>query len=349
MSDIAIGVITNPNSKKNRLRRNRADDLQRIVGDRGIVRETRSIAEIEGAVKDLLAREVRYWVSDGGDGALHWLLNEARPVFARSGLALPLTVPTNGGTIDFVAKKVGITGQADDILSEIVRAEESRRPFPVEEVPTFVAAGVRKDERGARVPFERIGFTAAICGIGQRFFDLYYLDPLPGPETVVKIIAKGVGSIALNAPVASRLPVVPREWRDYIDELIRPQEARVTVDGRPLPETSFKALHVGSMFCDIGGVVKLFPLAGDGLLHFNYGSPSMPQIIWNLPSLFRGTPMSWGLHDMPVREISVEAAGRELLRPCIDGELFKDVVSMTLTAGPRVRIPRIDARRAARR
>jgi hypothetical protein len=343
-----IGVITNPNSKKNRARRDRRGELARILGERGVVFETRTTADIVPAVREMLARDVRYWVSDGGDGALHWLLNEARPVFAEAGLSLPLTVPTNGGTIDFVAKKVGIQGQADEVLAALVRAEESGRALPVEDVPTFIAAGERVDEAGRLVPFERVGFTAAVCGVGQRFFDRYYEEPLPGPDTVVRVIAKGVGSIALNAPLLRALPLVPGEWREYAPRLLRPQEARVTIDGRALPETSFNALHVGAMYVDIGGVVKLFPLAGEGLLHLMYGSPSMPQILWNLPSLFLGTPMGWGLAERAVREVTIEALGAECLRPCIDGELFPGIRRVTLTAGPRVRIPRVDGRGARR-
>ena len=53
-------------------------ELQQILGHRGIVRETRTVEEIVPAVREFLARDVRYWVSDGGDGALHWLVNEAQ-------------------------------------------------------------------------------------------------------------------------------------------------------------------------------------------------------------------------------------------------------------------------------
>jgi len=341
MAQAKIGVVTNPNSKKNRARFDRAVELQKILGARGIVRETRTVDEIAPAIREFIARDVRYWVSDGGDGALHWLVNQARDEFERRGLALPLTVPTNGGTIDFVAKKVGIRGQADEILRRLVEAEGEGRPLPVEEVPSFVMSGVRRTADGGAEPFSRIGFTAAICGVGQRFFDVYYLDPVPGAETLVRIIALGVGSIALNAPVLSALPLVPKAWRDFAGNMLRPQRARVRVDGKPLATESWRALHLGAMFVDIGGVVKLFPLAGDGKLDLMSGNPSMTEILLNLGDLFRGSPLRHGVEERAVGEVEVEALGDELLAPCIDGEIYRDVTCVKFAPGPLIRIPRI--------
>ncbi len=341
---IPIGVITNPHSKKNRARAGRREELQRIVGDLGVVRETRSIDEIRPAVEEFRGSAVRYWVSDGGDGALHWLVNEVRDALRDSGGAsdLPLIVPTNGGTIDFVAKKVGIRGEANEILARLVRAEREGAPIAVEEVPTFVMAGVRVEPGGREVPFERLGFLAAIAGIGQRFFDKYYLDPLPGPRTVLEVIAKGIGSIALNAPGLSWLPGIPRAWRAYAQELLRPQHARVRVDGRLLPGEHWRALNAGAFFADIGGVVRLFPYAGGGKLHVMAGNPSMLDVVRAVPNLFRGTPMGHGIIDAPATRVEVEALGRELLNPVIDGEIFRGIARLSIEPGPVVRIPRVD-------
>jgi diacylglycerol kinase family enzyme len=344
---VSIGVITNPNSKKNRARQGRREQLQRILGTHGLVRETRTVAEIGPTIREFAARDVRYWVSDGGDGALNWLINEARRTLGArpgDGLALPIVVPTNGGTIDFVAKKVGIRGQADEILDRLVRAEESGARYPVEEVPTFFMTGVQV-ERGEEVPFERLGFLTAIGGIGQRFFDLYYADADPGPATVLKVIAKALGSMALNAPGARLLPGIPRGWRSYAPRhLLRPQRARLKVDGRALPGEEWKALHVGSIFCDIGGVVKLFPLAGGGKLHVMAGDPSMVEVAFGLPNIFTGGTIGHGVVDVAAKTVEVEAVGDELLNPNIDGEPFRNLKRLKIEPGPRVRIPKVDCR-----
>src|SRR5688500_16649128 len=69
-----IGVITNPRSRKNRGRPNRAAELQRIVGDVGEVHATTAVADIKPILRDFLRRRAQYWVADGGDGALHWMV-----------------------------------------------------------------------------------------------------------------------------------------------------------------------------------------------------------------------------------------------------------------------------------
>src|SRR5688572_28212530 len=75
-----IGVITNPNSRKNRNRPDRAERLQRIVGNLGEVHETTSVESIKPVLREFLRKRARYWVADGGDGALHWMLRTGMEV-----------------------------------------------------------------------------------------------------------------------------------------------------------------------------------------------------------------------------------------------------------------------------
>src|SRR5579871_5830593 len=116
-----IGVITNPNSRKNRNRPDRAARLQSIVGKFGEVHETSSIESIKPVLREFLRKRARYWVADGGDGALHWMVRLGMEVlqeeeFTGQAITLPMTLPSKGGTIDFVANNVGIEGDAEGIL-----------------------------------------------------------------------------------------------------------------------------------------------------------------------------------------------------------------------------------------
>ncbi|MCW8141949.1 MAG: retinol dehydrogenase, partial [Planctomycetota bacterium] len=67
---LAIGVITNPHSRKNRGRHARAGALQALLAGRGLVRETHSTEEIGAVLDEFRASGVSYWVTDGGDGSL---------------------------------------------------------------------------------------------------------------------------------------------------------------------------------------------------------------------------------------------------------------------------------------
>src|ERR1041385_289741 len=102
-----IGVITNPNSRKNRNRPDRADRLRKIVGDFGEVHATSSIESIKPVLRAFLRKRARYWVAAGREGALPGMPRRGMGAleednFNGSAATLPLTLPTKGGTIDFV-------------------------------------------------------------------------------------------------------------------------------------------------------------------------------------------------------------------------------------------------------
>ena len=157
-----IGVITNPNSRKNRNRPDRAERLQRIVGSLGEVHETSSVESIKPVLRDFLRKRARYWVADGGDGALHWMLRMGMEVlqedeFVDQSLTLPMTLPTKGGTIDFVANNVGIQGDAEGILAMLRRGVEGGSIIEETEVDSMVIDGEQLDRRHAHaVPHLRL-------------------------------------------------------------------------------------------------------------------------------------------------------------------------------------------------
>ncbi len=50
-----IGIITNPNARKNKLHPERAGELARLVGDAGVVVQTKQLADIKPAIRSFLA------------------------------------------------------------------------------------------------------------------------------------------------------------------------------------------------------------------------------------------------------------------------------------------------------
>ena len=162
-----IGVITNPNSRKNRNRPDRADRLRRIVGDLGEVHATSSVESIKPVLREFLRKRARYWVADGGDGALHWMVRMGMEVLQEDEFigessigspALPMTLPTKGGTIDFVANNVGIEGDAEGILATLRRNVERNVQIEETDVDSMVIDGIQIVD-GAEVPFRTYGFA----------------------------------------------------------------------------------------------------------------------------------------------------------------------------------------------
>ena len=144
-----VGVIVNPKARKNRAAsRDRLAELlravfvilagvlafsvgvllfwelRRIVGAHGEVHETNSIEELHGAIQQLAPR-VTHLVGDGGDGALHWLINEVERCVSDP-QRWPAFVPTNGGSVNAVARKARVRGRPEKIIRALASAAETR-------------------------------------------------------------------------------------------------------------------------------------------------------------------------------------------------------------------------------
>ena len=346
-----IGVITNPNSRKNRNKPDRAERLQRIVGTLGEVHSTASIDSIKPVLRDFLRKRARYWVADGGDGALHWMVRLGMEVlqedeFVGQTVRLPVTLPTKGGTIDFVANNVGIKGDAEGILGSLRRSVEYGAVIEETEVDSMVIDGVQIVD-GVEVPFRTYGFASAAGGVGQRFYSKYYEHDDPNPRTIMKIVANTVSSAPIALTPLSRLPL--GKMTSYAKEMFEPTSCKVMLDGMRLPGDSFTGVHIASMSINLGNVLRFFGKADQaGLMNAIVGTPSPWAIIRNIPRMARGEEMKGrNILDRPCREMKLEATGGALLAPIIDGEFYRDVKTIEYRVGPRVRIPKVVASKAA--
>ena len=333
-----IGVITNPNSKKNRRTPDRAAELSAIVGDMGIVRQTKDVDAIGPVLHEFVDRGVTTWVSDGGDGALHWMLNVGRRVLVERGAppdapGFPPIVPTNGGTIDFVAKKASVHGHAPEILGFLVSAAKQGRKPAVVSLDTLWIEGDSAEGRGR---FGRLGFACAVAGVGQRFFAKYYEYPNPGSATIVKVISRAIWGYFASTWPLSAVSAIPARARDYARTLFKPVQADVSVDGRHVEFRDFTAIHAGSIDVDLGGVLRIFPLAHDpGHLHFQAGAPTPVEMMRNIPKLYRGEMFnSRNFLECMGERLDVRATNGEHLDPVIDGELVFGLENVSITRGP---------------
>jgi diacylglycerol kinase family enzyme len=346
-----IGVITNPNSRKNRNRPERVERLQRIVGRMGEVHQTSSVDSIKPVLREFLRKRARYWVADGGDGALHWMLRMGMEVlqeeeFADESVTLPVTLPTKGGTIDFVANNVGIEGDAEGILATLRRHLEHGATIEETEVDSMVIDGIQLVD-GKEVSFRTYGFASAAGGVGQRFYSKYYADKDPNPRTIVKVIANTMMSTPIALSPLSRLPF--GKLSTYAKEMFAPTQCKVTLDGMVLPGTEFTGVHIASMSINLGNVLRFFGKADQpGLMNALVGTPSPWGIIRNIPRMTRGQEMKGAnVLDRPCRSMILDATGSELMEPIIDGEYYRNVKRLEFRIGPRVRIPKVVAPKAA--
>ncbi len=330
-----VGILLNPNSRKNRreARSGRREALAAQVGALGEVIETHHPDELPAALERLLGQGVKYLVCDGGDGALHWTLNLLRELRGDQGL-IPL-LPTSGGTIDFVAHKVGSFGDQDAILDAFLTSIRRGRAPQVVEIDSLRLTG----DTAAGAPFDRLGFALAAGGVGQRFFDQYYAVEDPRAATIVAIVGRTVLGHAARFLKLNAL----KGYQEHARAIFEPTQARVTLDGEALPSTRHGALHAGAFDISLGGVFRVFPLAApDGRLHFQAGAISPREMIRAIPALVRGGAIqSEQLWERSGTEMVIEALGDELLAPIIDGEQFQGLNRLTVTPGPHVPIVRV--------
>jgi hypothetical protein len=335
-----LGVIVNPQARNNRAApRDRIAELRRTVGRWGEVHETASIEDLRKTVDQIAAR-VTHLVSDGGDGALHWLINETERCVPDPG-RWPTFVPTNGGSVNAVARKARVRGRPEAIIRALTAAAEADQPPREVFLDTLDLVGETTD--GAA--FHRLCFGLAAGGVGNRFYERYYDAPDHGRLAVARVIARSFGDYITSkvAPGRTKTP-------NYASVLFTPTRARVFIDGEEVPTRTHRFLHAGAIDLRIGGPLRLFPKASEpGALHFQAGELRPSKIVVQLPlALTKGTLRGDDrLRDVNGHEMIIEAED-EPLSPIIDGERFVGLLNLVARAGPRIRIAQVGASAIAR-
>ncbi len=343
-----IGVITNPNSKKNRLNPGRYEDMKERVGNLGQVRRTHHTGEIAEVVRDFLDLGIPYWVADGGDGAFHWLVNVLLQVMKERGHRdpMPAIMPTNAGTIDFIGRRAGVVGTADKLLATLCDTLREGRDPEVQTIGTVHLLGIHgPDSDLPGRPFEKYGFACALAGVGQRIFDKFYAQDSQGALGVVKVVVKTLVSAATQSPGLRHLPV-PVSVRHYSDSVFEPMPLDVWVDGKQLPMRIFRDCGVGAIDINLAGVFRFFPFAKEeGKLHVQCGNPGPIDVLKNLPYMTTGKPLHIDDYFQgAATSLRVVARDGRRIDPVIDGELFWGLTEITAELGPLVRVVKLHAR-----
>jgi diacylglycerol kinase family enzyme len=329
-----LGVIVNPLARRNRAAVDRGAEWSRIVGPSGEVHQTSSVDDLHAALEKLCPR-VSHLVCDGGDGSLNWLINETEQCVSDPA-DWPTFVPTNGGSVNAVARKARVRGRPDAILRALTAAAEADRPPPEVFLDTLTLDGQTAD--GAA--FHRLCFGLAAGGVGNRFYEKYYDNHTHGRADVVRVIARSFGDYVTNkvVPGHSAKP-------NYASSLFAPTQARVVIDGEEVPTRTHRLLHAGAIDLHIGGPFRLFPKASEpGALHFQAGELRPSKIVVRFPmALTNGTLRGHLVRDVNGREMVIEAED-EPLSPIIDGERFVGITRLVARAGPRIRVAQVSGR-----
>ena len=324
------GLLGNPNSKKNKTDPLRISKLENLLGPRGMVIKTGNVDEIPAALEAMNRSGIQIYMSDGGDGSFHHLVNGLRDL-APDNSGIPLCLSTNGGTVNGIMNWAGIQGDAFQILERLPSGEVAKKI----EIPSILLEGEHRDGK----KLERICFSAILGGLGINFFEKYYARADPGIPGAIKIAGQAMGSLVLHLPVLSK-------WTEnlaghkYLAELFKPVRARVRLDGLELPLEEYQLLNAGALNFNIANLFRPFPLARQGKLHFQVGRVSLPGLALNLGNLMMGREFSGaGLYDQAGELLEVESAEPDGLSLLLDGEFYLNLEKFRLSPGPVIRSP----------
>src|SRR5687768_275022 len=103
-----IGIITNPHSKLNKRNPRRAELLGYIVGERGQLEITNTLADLERVAHEFREKKIHTLAISGGDGTICRTLTAL--IHAYGEVPLPRVALLRGGTINVLANNLGIKG-----------------------------------------------------------------------------------------------------------------------------------------------------------------------------------------------------------------------------------------------
>jgi diacylglycerol kinase (ATP) len=251
----------------------------------------------------------------GGDGTVSAVLG----AFGRGGRPLPRLALLRGGTMNTVARGLGVPGRDPPELLQTLIGELAAGPLACTSRSTVLVDG-------------REGFLFGM-GVMASFLDVYNALPRKGLLGAAQLL----GRASLGALTG----------RGAAEPVIRPLTARLTLDGRALPEATYQMLAAASVD-QVGLGFAPFHRAPEcqGRLHMFAFKGSIQQLVWRLPALHRGTPLvpEQGVDEL-AEQITIDGAASgpaasapEPLRYSLDGEVYTALAPLQVSASAPRRI-----------
>ena len=349
---MSIAVIFNPHARKNRATAKRVSQLARILDRDGGLYPTQELGEIETALQQAARLGQRYILVDGGDGASHWVVNEAIRLWGIDEVYERFVFATSrGGTIDFLSRAIGTTGNPRTILTKLQEQIRTDAGPELVDTPMLHATGEQLVDDEWQ-PFDRYVWASAIAGYGANFYGPWYRSPaLNGAARIITLLGEGLATAgveaALRGPLESLKPA--RQIRNEHDYL-RPFHGEVHVDGAPFSDASgaairsFTVVHAASVPVNLGGVLKVFKGAEPPWMHVHVGALAAKGVPAVLLKAARNKPMhADDFYDGRAKRLELIPDQGVTLTPSLDGELFYGVGRLTLEMQGRVRFARVRA------
>src|SRR5262245_3516648 len=193
-----IGFLANPHARANQRDPERLQEFARVAGRNGIAQLTSTLDDLYRAAAAFRRSAVDIVAINGGDGTLHVALSALEKTYG-SEARLPMVAPLRGGTMDTVARSLGVRGSTDALLARLVGKYRA-------------GGGFRVIERELLRIGDSVGFLFGTGAIAN-YLRLYYATRRPGPVTAGLVLARGIGSALLGGRFGRSLA---ERWRGQV-------------------------------------------------------------------------------------------------------------------------------------
>lgn len=305
-----VAIISNKNSKKNRLEILTKEDIHSVFSDdQAFYYWTDNKKDLENVLKELAEKSVELIFSNGGDGThralIEYLINNL-PDYK------PVIVPLRGGTLNMIADNLYVSYVTYDVLKAVKTGIENYRDFEIVEKRVLK---VQTDT------FTKYGFVF-LAGAVYKALKLYYKYPEGGIGSVTRALSSTMFGWLIRKP---RLLTISR-----------PVQSTTSVDGKII---SFP--YLVAIVSTLPRLIMSFhPFVGPKrykkLLVMLDGQSMLKN--YNLFKFFRVSHKEvWNEKRVVSVASNVEIDVKEGFS--IDGEMFKlhKTERIIITEGPRIR------------
>jgi diacylglycerol kinase (ATP) len=301
-----IGVITNPRSRANRRNPHLAHRLGYILGERGEVAAPADLGALDETARMFRDREIDILCVNGGDGTLHKAMTAM--VRAYGDTPLPPVALLRGGTMNTIARSLGVFGSPAQLLDIIVSAYHDGTPLPTTRRSLLEVDG-------------NYGFLFG-TGVMARYLEAYYAGSEPSPRKAAWVLFQAVLSACVGGSFAARL--------------VEPERLDVVADGSHWAPEAYRSVGAGTV-ADVGLGFRPFFEAPThpGHLHAIGFATSTFGVVRALPYIWRARlPEDPNIVDQVAREVVIR--GQAPVKYMLDGDFFPGSTEVRLRVGPTV-------------
>lgn len=308
-----IGIIVNPNSRKNQ--RNNLNSIKKfsiIGGDYVDVRATKDIDELKSVILTFKDREYEYIGISGGDGTIHKVITEIINIYKPS--PIPPILLLSDGTMNNIASSIGLNRRSTQILESFISRISNNY-------------SVRIIQRDTVKIENNYGFLFGFGVVTNFLKEVYEGGGNKGMVSNIRAIGITFGDVFTSMMNRS----------DEELALLNNMEASINIDGYKVPLKKINTV-LGGTVQNIGMGFSTLYRANDipGKFHVIINAMSPVELVMEINKIRFGQRIESPYnYDETVSEMIVESDG--FIEYTMDGDLYKTENQLIIESGEPIK------------